>query len=146
MKKIILISVLVFYGITSTSCSFSDDFDIPQKKSLNNVDFIKNQLMGQWKYWGRFSIDRNQWVPNLDAYSIYDFKANDIFTFHDKKSGKVIDGLFKIIPATNKLNPYIELSYTDNGMKINKRVLLLTFNNNFMSIFETPFEERYQKQ
>ena len=143
MKKLLLFTGLILYGLSFNSCSRNDDSEYHTQKVFTNSDYIKNQLTGKWKYWGRFYVDRNEWVNMTETiqYS-YDFMPDQTFYYENKNTEQKINGTFEIIPGSEKVNPYIVIN-TDSG---SKKLLLLNFNNNYMSIFESPFEERYEKQ
>ena len=72
----------------------------------------------------------------------YQFNSDNSFSYENKNTGVKYNGTYSIFPKTEKVNPYIIISTESNS----KKILLLNFNNNFMSIFESPFEERYIKQ
>lgn len=55
------------------------------------------------------------------------------------------NGKYEIFPADEKTNPYIMLDSKDYGQYESKKLIILSFDKKYISIFETPFEEKYEK-
>ncbi len=71
MESIIFSNSLVsLLGFSFISCSNNTDSDLYEQNELTNPDFIKSQMLGKWKYWGRFYVARNEWV-SASENSIY---------------------------------------------------------------------------
>ncbi|NML69976.1 hypothetical protein HHL23_09205 [Chryseobacterium sp. RP-3-3] len=144
MKKILLL----FISITVLSVqSCMNQPDDEGRDILHNERQLQNELIGTWKFWGRFSIERNNWIaagPN--QLFTYRFRSDGTYSYMDKTDGKLLNGEYNIIPATEKANPYILLNYNDNGEISSKKLLIIFLDNKFISIFEHPNEDRYQKQ
>ncbi|WP_223559562.1 hypothetical protein [Chryseobacterium lathyri] len=121
--------------------------DQENENILHDGSRIQKELIGTWKFWGRFSIERNNWIPaDPDQKFIYIFNSNRTFSYFDEASGTILSGDFDIIHATGKTNPYLLLRSKSNGEILSKKILIISLDNEFISIFEHTNEDRYQRQ
>ncbi len=146
MKKTILIFSLVIVASTFTACSSSND-DEEIVNNFENADYIKGQMIGKWNYWGHKSPSCNCWTYNGDIYKGYFTFANDNkYTFKDEVSGVIQNGTFFIIPATKTENASLTLNYKQGNIDKYRFITLKDLVNNQAIIYETSYDQRYDKE
>lgn len=144
MKKLLLIFISLTI-IMMQSCS--NNYEPENENILHDEIRLQKEVIGIWKFWGRFSVERNNWiVASSNQLYNYEFKSDGSYSYADQTSGNLVTGDYRIIPATEKTNPYILLNYKNNGEMSSKKLLIVFLDNKFISIFEHPNEDRYQKQ
>lgn len=146
MKKTILfLGLTLGVGFFTNSCSRNNDTE----ETLNpweNENYIKQKLIGKWKYWGHFS---GYWVDSGET-SIYYFTFNDDGTFHyqdmNAYAPKEYKGTYSITPATKTDNAVLYLSYYYKNDYHSRRIYLLDLTEDMVTVFESTWKQRYQKQ
>lgn len=146
MKKILLLSLLTFSTLTITNCSSKDD-ELEVVNNFENADYIKSQMVGKWNYWGHKSPSCNCWSYNGDIYKGYfTFTTDNKYTFKDEVSGKLQNGTFFIIPAAKTENASLTLTYQESGIIKYRFIALKDLANNQAIVFESSFDQRYDKE
>jgi len=103
MKRILLIYLIVAISSIQSCVNTSEE---NYSDSLHNEKQLANELVATWKFSGRFSIERNNWIPaGPEQLFVYEFKADGTFSYNDPVTGELLAGGYKVIPATDKVNP-----------------------------------------
>jgi len=145
MKKILILSILSFTTLSITNCSSKND----EQESVNNfenADYIKSQMVGKWNYWGHKSPSCNCWSYSGDVYKHYfDFKLDNTCT-NKSFSSTVQTGTYTITPATKTDNAILHLTYKESSKTYVRIIYLKSLEAKTVTIYESSFDERYDKE
>lgn len=145
MKKLLLLSVITFSTLATTNCSSKDDED-EIANNFENADYIKSQMVGKWNYWGHNSPSCNCWVYSGDIYKWYfDFKSDNTYT--NKSLASTIEtGTYTVVPATKTDNAILYLNYKVGSQNKQRKIYLKNLEGKTATIYESSFDERYDKE
>jgi len=146
MKKFLLIITLALSVISVSSCSSKDDEQEIIVNNFENADYIKSQIVGKWNYWGHFSTTTNSWWYSGDVYKHY-FTFNSDNTYTNKSfSSNTQTGTYSITPATKTDNAILYLNYKEGTQNKQRQIYLKSLENKTVTIYESSFDERYDKE
>lgn len=145
MRKILFISFLSLSTLCLYNCSSSSDEDV-SKNDFTNADYIKNQMVGKWNYWGHLSPSTNSWWYSGDVYKWhFIFKSDG--TYECKNLGSELQkGTYWISPATKEYNAVLYLNYKEAEKDRSRKIILKKLEGKSAIIYESSFDERYDKE
>jgi hypothetical protein len=142
MKKLIYILVIILGLQNILSCSGNDT-----DETNINSEYIKSKMFGKWNYWGYKSPSCNCWSYNGDFYKGYfTFTTNNKYTYKNEVSGDIQKGTFSITPATKSTNAYLTLTYQISDQSKFRNIVLKDLTGNQVILFESSFDQRYDKE
>lgn len=143
MRKLFLFASIIISLSVFHNCSGGSDEEIQIKNDFTNAEYIKSQMIGKWNYWGHNSPGYG-WVYSGDIYKWYfEFKSDNTYT---DKSSTIQTGTYTITPATNDYNPVLHLTYSEGNKTYIRNIVLKSLEGKTAIIYESAFDERYDKQ
>lgn len=146
MKKILFLSIFTLALLTGNSCSSGTE-EVELKNDFTNADYVKVQMLGKWNYWGHKSPSCGDcWVYSGDVYKWYFIFKSD-GTYECKSlSSEIQKGTYSISPATKEYNPILYLNYKEGAKDRTRKIVLRKLEGKSATIYESAFEERYDKE
>ncbi|MBT0554303.1 hypothetical protein [Riemerella anatipestifer] len=118
------------------SCS-KDREETGSTNPYTKESYIKNLMIGKWKFWGHKS--GSIWVDSGEVY-IYYLTFNDDNTFRyqniNKYAPEDYNGKYMITPATDTDNAYIILIPNDNKKYRSRKMVLLDYDNGKVTTYD----------
>jgi len=147
MKKFLLIITLALSVISVSSCSSKDDETEVSMNNFENAEYVKSQMLGKWNYWGHKSPSCNCWSYNGDIYKgYYTFTSDNKYSFKHEVSNELQNGTYSITPATKTNNAYLTLTYQISGVNKYRTIILKDLTGNQAIVFESGYDQRYDKE
>ena len=147
MRKLLNYLAIFCLTLTLINCSSNESNESEVAQDYTNSDFIKSKMIGKWNYWGHKSPSCNCWSYNGDIYKGYfTFTNENKYTYKNEVSGDLQSGNFSITPATKTDNASLTLNYVISGQTKYRFIILKDLSNNQAIIFESSFDQRYDKE
>ncbi|QYR02291.1 hypothetical protein [Riemerella anatipestifer] len=136
MKK--ALSIIFLFSICASlfvSCS-KDREESENINPYTKKSYIKNLMIGKWKYWGHKS--GSIWVDSGETYIYYlTFNDDDTFRYQriDPYAPSDYTGEYIITPATSTDNAYITIIPNDKKYR-SKKLVLLDYDNGKVTLYD----------
>lgn len=145
MKQLLTICFFAAVTLVSVNCSSGNE-NVEPANDFANTEYIKSQMIGKWNYWGHLSPTTGTWWYSGDVYKWYfEFKGNGTYSCKDLSS-EIQNGTYTILPATKTDNPVLYLNYKEGTKDKSRKIILKKLEGKSAVIYESSFEERYDKE
>lgn len=148
MKKLLTLLVVISLTTITLNCSSDRNDDTTQQaQDFTNATYIKNTMVGKWKFTAHES-SAGVWVnTTYDSYFV--FKTDNTYEYKSVYDTSIIPlqtGTYAITPVSGNNNAYLTLTYTENNKTYTRKIILKSLEGNVVTIFEDTWNERYTKQ